>query len=258
MSFLYRAVRPLSAISSRVVTFNSCRVGALALPRHVNSVNYEFQQQRNYAKKKAGKAEKKGKKGDDVEVGSDATAVSEFDISKVEAKFLDSVEALKREFNSMRVGRANPAILDTVVVAVNDGAFPLNQLAQVSVKDPQTLIVNVYDSESISAVDKAIRIAGLNLNPVIDNKIIRVPIPKLNKEFRENLIKMAGKTTEKAKMSVRNVRQDALKQVKKEKNNGVSEDDIKKLEKKVQTIVDKVTKDIEDILKAKSNEIMKS
>ncbi|ORX99260.1 putative ribosome recycling factor [Basidiobolus meristosporus CBS 931.73] len=158
----------------------------------------------------------------------------------------------------MRIGRANPAILDSVVVPVDEGTFPLNQLAQVVVKDPQNLIVNVYDSETLSAVDKAIRIAGLNLNPVIDNKIIRVPIPKLNKEFRENLIKMAGKTSEKAKMSVRNVRQDALKQVKKEKSNGASEDDIKKLEKKVQAIVDKVSKEIEDIHKAKSNEIMKS
>ncbi|CAG8446326.1 5861_t:CDS:2 [Diversispora eburnea] len=172
----------------------------------------------------------------------------------IESKANTIIEKLKKEYSTMRIGRANPAILDSVVVPYGGGSAPLKDLAQIVVKDPQTLLVRVHEEEILQAVDKAIRSANLNLNPMIDNKGLKVPIPKITTEYRENMVKTASKMAENAKIKIRLVRQDGLKELKKIKT-GISADEIKGLEKKFQLVIDKSVKDIDEILKAKSKEI---
>ncbi|KAF9939198.1 hypothetical protein BGZ75_002923 [Mortierella antarctica] len=229
------------------------------------------QQTRCYAKK-GGKAVKGGKKGsnsdDDDEddsssrkgkgksSGSASAGAMSFDPLDLEKKFGQCLERLKKDFTTMRAGTANPAILDPVMVKLEGKIVPLRDLAQVSIKDAKTLMVNVNDSELTAPIEKAIRTAGLNLNPIADNKAVRVPVPKPTKEFRESLTKMASASTEKAKTIIRKLRQDGMKDLKKDLKAGMSEDENYNLEKKAQTLHDKYIKDAEDALKAKTKEIM--
>ncbi|KAF9575020.1 hypothetical protein EC968_004517 [Mortierella alpina] len=229
------------------------------------------QQIRCYAKK-GGKAVKGGKKGsnsdDDDEddsnsrkgknksSGSVSTGAMSFDPLDLEKKFSQCLERLKKDFTTMRAGTANPAILDPVMVKLEGKMVPLRDLAQVSIKDAKTLTVNVNDNELTAPIERAIREAGLNLNPIADNKAVRVPVPKPTKEFRESLTKMASASTEKAKTIIRKLRQDGMKDLKKDLKAGMSEDENYSLEKKAQTLHDKYIKDAEDALKAKTKEIM--
>ncbi|KAF9583116.1 hypothetical protein BGW38_010221 [Lunasporangiospora selenospora] len=228
-------------------------------------------QVRNYAKK-GGKAAKGGKKNskdddddDDFEdskgkggkgKGGSATVAATFDADDMGKKMGQCLEHLKREFTTMRAGTANPAILDPVMVRVEGKMVPLRDLAQVAIKDAKTLMVNVHDPELTSAIEKAIREAGLNLNPIADNKAVRVPVPKPTKEFRESLVKMASTSTEKTKTIIRKMRQDGMKDLKKDLKAGMGEDENYALEKKAQTLHDKYIKDADDALKAKTKEIM--
>ncbi|KAF9432309.1 hypothetical protein BGZ76_010999 [Entomortierella beljakovae] len=228
---------------------------------------------RGFASKKDSKKGGKGKKAassdddDDEDSGSrkgkggkssGGGSVSEmtYDPIDMEKKFAQCLERLKRDFMTMRAGTANPAILDPVMVKVEGKIVPLRDLAQVSIKDAKTLMVNVSDTELITAVEKAIREAGLNLNPIADNKAVKVPVPKPTKEFRETLTKNASTSAEKAKTIIRKLRQDGMKDLKKDLKAGMSEDENYTLEKKAQTTHDKYIKDIEDALKAKTKEIM--
>lgn len=223
---------------------------------------------RGYAKK-GGKGGKGGKNSNDGEEeddsssrkgkGKNTTSSSEdltFDPLELENKMGQCIERLKKEFATMRAGTANPAILDPVMVKVEKRTVPLRDLAQVSIKDAKTLMVNVNDAELIAAVDKAIREAGLNLNPIAESKAVKVPVPKPTKEFREGLVKQASSNAEKSKTIIRKLRQDAMKDLKKDLKSGLSEDEHYNLEKKAQTLHDKYIKDIEDALKAKTKEIM--
>ncbi|KAG0196839.1 hypothetical protein BGX28_009691 [Mortierella sp. GBA30] len=225
-------------------------------------------QVRGYAKKggKGGKGGKKGSNDDDDDdfssrkgkgksSGSSAGAMS-FDLLDLEKKMGQCLERLKKDFITMRAGTANPAILDPVIVKVESKMVPLRDLAQVSIKDAKTLMVNVNDVELTTAIEKAIREAGLNLNPIADNKAVRVPVPKPTKEFRESLTKLASASTEKAKTIIRKLRQDGMKELKKDLKAGMSEDENYSLEKKAQTLHDKFIKDAEDALKAKTKEIV--
>ncbi|KAF9285343.1 hypothetical protein BGZ68_003946 [Mortierella alpina] len=229
------------------------------------------QQTRCYAKK-GGKTAKGGKKGsnsddDDEEdsnsrkgkgksSGSASAGAMSFDPLDLEKKFSQCLERLKKDFTTMRAGTANPAILDPVMVKLEGKMVPLRDLAQVSIKDAKTLMVNVNDNELTAPIERAIREAGLNLNPIADNKAVRVPVPKPTKEFRESLTKMASASTEKAKTIIRKLRQDGMKDLKKDLKAGMSEDENYNLEKKAQTLHDKYIKDAEDALKAKTKEIM--
>ncbi|CAO3565581.1 unnamed protein product [Mortierella alpina] len=229
------------------------------------------QQTRCYAKK-GGKAVKGGKKGansdddDDDDSnsrkgkgkssGSTSVGVMSFDPLDLEKKFSQCLERLKKDFTTMRAGTANPAILDPVMVKLEGKMVPLRDLAQVSIKDAKTLMVNVNDNELTAPIERAIREAGLNLNPIADNKAVRVPVPKPTKELRESLTKMASASTEKAKTIIRKLRQDGMKDLKKDLKAGMSEDENYNLEKKAQTLHDKYIKDAEDALKAKTKEIM--
>ncbi|KAF9398601.1 hypothetical protein BGX21_007567 [Mortierella sp. AD011] len=156
---------------------------------------------------------RKGKGGKSAPVES--TDMS-FDPLDLEKKMGQCLERLKKDFTTMRAGTANPAILDPVMVKVENRMVPLRDLAQVSIKDAKTLMVNVSDTELITSVEKAIREAGLNLNPIADNKAVKVPVPKPTKEFRESLTKLAAANAEKAKTIIRKLRQDGMKELKKD------------------------------------------
>ncbi|CAO0800172.1 unnamed protein product [Mucor circinelloides] len=180
--------------------------------------------------------------------------VRQFNEKQMQEKYEKQISQLKEHLSVMRMGRANPSLLDNVRVRIEHSHFSLKDLAQVTVRDPQTLLVTVHDADYMSAVDKSIREAGLNLNPIIDNKVIKVPIPKPTKESRDKMAKLVSTTGEQAKHKVRSLRQDGMKQLKHDSKHQ-SADEIKKLEKTVQNLTDKYNKSIDELLKAKIKEI---
>ncbi|KAG1049141.1 hypothetical protein G6F43_008513 [Rhizopus delemar] len=177
-----------------------------------------------------------------------------FDQDKFQGRYEQCIQSLKEHLSNIRVGRAAPSLLDSVKVRIENTSYPLKDLAQVTVRDPQTLMVISHDEDYVSSIDKAIRDAGLNLNPMIESKGIRVPIPKTTKETRDKMAKLVNTTGEQSKTKIRSIRQDAMKLLKEDKKHQ-SADDIKKLEKSVQNMTDKFNKAIDDLLKAKVKEI---
>ncbi|CAG8435943.1 9370_t:CDS:2 [Funneliformis caledonium] len=210
-------------------------------------------------KKVGGKGGKKGKnyvKDEDEEVEEVINIKNrDFDLNKVETKVNAVIEKLKKEYSSIRIGRANPAILDPVIVPFKGNSAPLKDIAQVIVKDPQTLIVHVHEEELIKAVDKSIRGSNLNLNPMIEGKHIKVPIPKITTEYREKMTKVASKLAENAKIKIRLVRQDGMKDLKHDSKNGLSSDESRILNKKLESLIEKFVSDIDEILKVKAKEL---
>ncbi|KAG9289133.1 hypothetical protein G9A89_022442 [Geosiphon pyriformis] len=194
-----------------------------------------------------------------------------FDLSKLEVKTTSVLEKLKKGYSTMRLGRASPAILDPVNVAHKGGQSPLKDIAQVIVKDPQTLMINVHDEELLGAVQKAILGANLNLNPVLDGKGLKVLIPKITSEYREEMIKIASKNAEYSKIHMRNIRQEEMKSLRQDLRNASSDEIVRHEKKKtalfgntnhvecfhkLQTVIEKAVKDIDEILKAKTKEIL--
>lgn len=180
------------------------------------------------------------------------------DLKKDLSHRMDStVEVLKKEFAGLRTGRASANLLDPVVVEAYGQTMPLSQCGTVGVPEPRMLTVQVWDKGQVKAVEKAIRDAGLGLNPQADGQLIRVPIPPLNEERRKELQKVAGKYAEQARVAVRNVRRDGMDSLKKlEKDGHISEDEIKKHEKEVQGLTDETIKKIDEALSHKEKEIM--
>ena len=168
-----------------------------------------------------------------------------------------AVSALKEEFNGLRTGRANVGLLDPVQVMAYGSASPLNSVAAISVPEPRMISVSVWDKTMVGPVEKAIRAAGLGLNPIVDGMTLRIPVPPLTEERRKELAKLAGKYAEQQKISVRNVRRDANDDLKKaEKAGEISQDDQKKMETEVQKDTDAAIKRIDEALKIKEVEIM--
>lgn len=168
-----------------------------------------------------------------------------------------SVSALKEEFNGLRTGRANVGLLDPVQVQAYGSNAPLNSVAAISVPEPRMISVNVWDKTMVGPVEKAIRAAGLGLNPIVDGMTLRIPVPPLTEERRKDLAKLAGKYSEQQKISVRNVRRDANEDLKKaEKAGEISQDEQKKMETEVQKDTDAAIKRIDEALRAKEVEIM--
>ncbi len=174
------------------------------------------------------------------------------------AKRMDgAIAALKHEFNGLRTGRASANLLDPVMVEAYGATTPITQVAAVNVPEPRLISVQVWDKGVVGAVDKAIRSAGLGLNPVVDGQTLRIPIPPLTGERRTELAKLAGKYAETARVAVRNVRRDAMDHLKKaEKDHDISEDEHKKLADEVQKTTDAHVKSIDEALKHKEDEIM--
>lgn len=168
-----------------------------------------------------------------------------------------ALEALKKEFAGLRTGRASTTLLDPVMVEAYGQRMPLNQVGTVSAPEPRMLSVTVWDKGMVTAVAKAIREAGLGLNPLPDGSLVRIPIPELNEERRKELTKVAHKYAEQAKVAVRNVRRDGMEALKKaEKDSQISQDEHRKLNDDVQKMTDRHVKLVDDALLAKEKEIM--
>ena len=177
--------------------------------------------------------------------------------SDIERRMHGAVESLKHDLQGLRTGRASTSLLDPVNVEVYGAQMPLNQVATVSVPEPRMLSVQVWDKSNVGPVDKAIRSAGLGLNPIVDGTTLRLPIPDLTEERRKELAKLASQYAEKAKIAVRNVRRDANDDLKKaEKAGEISQDEQKKMEADVQKDTDAAIKRIDEALKTKEVEIM--
>ena len=168
-----------------------------------------------------------------------------------------SVAALKEEFHSLRTGRATAGLLDQVMVEAYGSNVPITQVAGVSVPDPRSITVWVWDRGVVVSVEKAIRNAGLGFNPVVEGQNLRVPIPPLTEERRKDLAKLAGKYAEQQKIAVRNVRRDANDDLKKaEKDAVINQDELKRMTEEVQKLTDEAIKRIDETLKTKEHEIM--
>jgi ribosome recycling factor len=168
-----------------------------------------------------------------------------------------AVTALKEEFAGLRTGRASSALLDQVHVDAYGSSMPLSQVAGVTVPDPRSLMVNVWDKGVVVSVEKAIRSAGLGLNPVVEGQNLRIPIPPLTEERRREIAKLAGKYAEQQRVAVRNVRHHAMDDLKKaEKDGALSQDEHRKMHDDVQKLTDEAIKRIDETLKTKEQEIM--
>jgi ribosome recycling factor len=183
-------------------------------------------------------------------------AASKFDVKELERRMRGSMDTLKKEFSGLRTGRASTHLLDPVVVNVYGQRMPINQLATVSTPDARTISVQVWDKGQVSAVERAIREANLGLNPVIDGSLIRLPIPALNAERRQELVKVAHKYAEHARVAVRNVRREGMDLLKKlDKDGQMSEDDHHKNSAKVQELTDRLIKEVDQVVTSKEAEI---
>jgi ribosome recycling factor len=168
-----------------------------------------------------------------------------------------ALDVLKKEFSGLRTGRASAHLLDPVQVDAYGSALPLAQCGTVSVPEPRLITVQVWDRALVKSVEKAIRDAGLGLNPQTEGQTVRVPIPDLNEERRRELTKLAAKYGEQARISVRNVRRDGLDTLKKmEKAGEISEDEHRKIQHDVQALTDDFIKRIDDSVAAKDREIL--
>ena len=180
-----------------------------------------------------------------------------YDKNDIQRRMDGATESLKSDLVGLRTGRASTNLLDPVTVEVYGAQMPLNQVATVSAPEPRLLSVQVWDKGNVNAVEKAIRSAGLGLNPISDGTMIRLPIPDLTEERRKELAKLAGQYAEKARIAVRNVRRDGMDALKTdEKKHEISEDERKRLEAEVQKMTDATIADIDSASHAKEQEIL--
>lgn len=183
--------------------------------------------------------------------------MAQFDKADLERRMSGAVESFKGDLSGLRTGRANIALLDPVTVEVYGAMMPLNQVATVSAPEPRMLSVQVWDRSNVTPVDKAVRSAGLGLNPIVDGQTLRLPIPDLTAERRKELAKLAGQYAEKARIAARNVRRDGMDSLKADEKKGeISEDERKRLETEVQKLTDATIAEIDAAAAAKEKEIL--
>ena len=180
-----------------------------------------------------------------------------YDKADLDRRMHGAVEALKHDLQGLRTGRASVTLLDPVTVEVYGSHMPLNQAATVSVPEPRMLSVQVWDKSNVGPVDKAIRSAGLGLNPIVDGQTLRIPIPDLTEERRKELAKLVSQYAEKARIAARNVRRDGMDNLKTDEKKGeISEDDRKRRETDVQKLTDSTIAEIDAAAAAKEKEIL--
>jgi ribosome recycling factor len=180
-----------------------------------------------------------------------------YDKADLERRMAGAVEALKHDLAGLRTGRASTALLDPIMVTAYGSQMPLNQVATVSVPEPRMISVQVWDKSMVGPADKAIRSAGLGLNPIVDGQVLRLPIPDLTEERRKELAKLCSSYAEKAKIAVRNVRRDGMDNLKTdEKKHGLSEDERKRHEAEVQKLTDATIAEIDAAASTKEKEIL--
>ncbi|ACV69228.1 ribosome recycling factor [Desulfohalobium retbaense] len=168
-----------------------------------------------------------------------------------------AITNLEKEFSRLRTGRASASLVDGIQVSYYNTPTPLNQLASISIPDARTIAIQPWDRSSFENIEKAIMQSDLGLNPVNDGKIIRINIPALTEERRKELVKIAKKHTEDAKIAIRNIRRDANEELKKQKNDKtISEDDMHRGQEKIQKLTDEFVDKAEKTLTEKEKEIM--
>ena len=179
------------------------------------------------------------------------------DIADLERRMHGAVEVLRKELAGLRTGRASPSLVEPVLVEAYGAPMPLNQLATIAVPEARMLSVQVWDRSMVKAVEKAIRDAGLGLNPFAEGQTVRVPIPELNEERRQELTRVAAKYAEQARIAVRNVRRDGMDRLKRMERDGeLSEDEHHLWAEEIQALTDKHVAEIDETVTAKQAEIM--
>lgn len=180
-----------------------------------------------------------------------------FDIDDLKRRMNGALSVLKTEFAGLRTGRASASILDPITVDAYGSQMPLNQVATISVPEARSLSVSIWDRSLVNAVDKAIRESDLGLNPVVDGQNLRIPIPELNAERRQEIVKVAHKYAEQAKVAVRHVRRDGMELLKRlEKDHEIGQDDHRGKSDAVQKLTDQMVAEIDTMLATKEKEIL--
>lgn len=183
--------------------------------------------------------------------------MAKYDKADLERRMKGAIDALKHDLSGLRTGRANTALLEPITVTVYGSSMPITSVATISAPEPRMLSVQVWDKSNIGPVEKAIRSAGLGLNPINDGNTLRLPIPDLTEERRKELAKLASSYAEKARVAVRNVRRDGIENLKAdEKKKEISEDDRKRGETEVQKLTDEMVKALDEVFAAKEKEIL--
>jgi ribosome recycling factor len=182
---------------------------------------------------------------------------AEFDVGDLKRRMQSTVQGFKHELGGLRTGRASASLVEPVQVVAYGQSMPLNQVATISIPEARSISVQVWDKSMVNAVDKAIRDANLGLSPVVEGQVLRIRIPELNEQRRREMVKVAHKYGEDARVSVRHVRRDGIDQIKKLlKDKTITEDDEKRLETEVQKVTDQAIGDVDHALAAKEKEIM--
>ena len=178
-------------------------------------------------------------------------------ISNTETKMNKTMDAMMREFGSIRAGRANPSVLDKISVDYYGCPTPVNQLAAVSVAEARVLQIQPYDASVLKLIEKAIQVSDIGINPQNDGRVLRLIFPPLTEERRKEIVKDVRKIAEESKVAVRSIRRDAIEKLKSmKKSNEITEDDQTNGEKKIQNLTDKFCKDVDDACSVKEKEIM--
>ena len=179
------------------------------------------------------------------------------EIKVYDERMLKTIEVVKANYASVRAGRANAAVLDRIQVEYYGTPTPLNQVAAISSPDPRTLVIQPWDNSLLKAIEKAIQTSDLGINPQNDGRVLRLAFPQLTEERRKELTKQVKKYGEEGKVAVRNIRRDAMDEIKKKtKKSEITEDDQKNLEKELQDLTDKRCKEIDELTAKKDKELM--
>ena len=180
--------------------------------------------------------------------------MSGVDLNELRKRMDGAIASLKTEFSGLRTGRATASLVEPIDVDAYGSKMPMTQVGTISVPEPRMISINVWDKGLVGAVEKAIREAGLGINPVVDGQHVRIPIPPLTEERRKELVKIAAKYAEQTKVAIRNVRREGMEAIK--KSEGVGEDEQKKMSEDVQKLTDEMVKAVDDALSTKEAEIM--
>ncbi len=179
-------------------------------------------------------------------------------MQELEKKMSSAISHFEKELNSLRTSRANPSMLNNILVDAYGTKTPIDQLGNISVPDPSTLTIQIWDTNLIKIIESAITESNLGINPQVDGQLIRLPIPKLSEERRQELTKIASEYSENSKIAIRNIRRDFIEINKKEKKeSNLSEDELKKIINDIQKITDESIIKIDNILENKKNDILK-
>lgn len=178
------------------------------------------------------------------------------DLADINRRMHGAVSALKTELSGLRTGRASVSLVEPITVEAYGSQMPLNQVATISIPEPRMISVQVWDRTMVQAVDRAIREANLGLNPIVEGQLMRIPIPEFNAERRQELVKVAHKYAEQARIAVRHVRRDGMDLLKREeKDGGMGEDEQKKTADQIQKMTDSTISEIDSLLATKEGEI---